>query len=368
MSRFRDAVAAACTVVLLAGPALAGPLGLGRVATEDEIRAWDIDVRPDGLGLPEGSGSVAEGEVLYGERCAMCHGDFGEGVDRWPVLAGGRGTLTSDRPVKTIGSYWPYFSTVWDYVHRAMPFGQALSLDDDEVYAIAAYLLYLNDLVPDDFELTRENFTGIHLPNENGFYDDPRPDIPLLARDGPPCMKDCKQKVEITMRARVLDVTPDDAESRRRRTASGPTGAEVAGTEVAGTDATGTDATGTEAATKTAAPAGGGAETDAALLARGEKVFAKCKACHAVGEGAKNKIGPHLNGVLGRRAGSVEGFRYSKAMAARGEEGLAWTPETLDAFLAAPKKFIPGTRMSFAGLAEPGDRAALITYLRRYSP
>ncbi len=91
-------------------------------ATEEEIAGWDIDVRPDGLGLPEGSGSVEDGEMLYEDKCASCHGSFGEAVGRYPVLAGGFDTLTEARPEKTVGSFWPYASTLWDYIHRAMPF------------------------------------------------------------------------------------------------------------------------------------------------------------------------------------------------------------------------------------------------------
>ncbi|WP_193177377.1 c-type cytochrome [Oricola nitratireducens] len=191
-----------------------GVFGLGRLATDDEVAAWDMDVRPDGLGLPVGKGTVADGEVLFTENCAVCHGDFGEGVGRWPVLAGGQDTLTDDRPVKTIGSYWPYLSTVYDYVRRAMPFGNARSLSDDDVYAITAYLLYLNDIVTDeDFELSNENFTDIHLPNEANFKEDDRAQEPQYAEKKEPCMKDCKPgPVEITMTARVLDVTPDSDE------------------------------------------------------------------------------------------------------------------------------------------------------------
>ncbi|MCC0050952.1 MAG: cytochrome c, partial [Rhodobiaceae bacterium] len=159
--------------------------------------------------LPEGSGSVSQGEAIFSERCAVCHGDFAEGVDRWPVLAGGRDTLKSDRPVKTIGSYWPYLSTVFDYINRAMPFGDAQSLEPDEVYAITAFLLYMNDIVTDDqFVLSKENFTTIKMPNEANFIDDDRPDTPTLAK-GEPCMSNCKESVEITGRARILDVTPD---------------------------------------------------------------------------------------------------------------------------------------------------------------
>ena len=191
-----------------------GPMGLGRVAQPEEIAAWDIDIRPDGMGLPAGKGTVADGEVVFTERCATCHGDFGEGRDRWPVLAGGQDTLTDERPEKTIGSYWPYLSTVYDYVRRAMPFGDARSLTNDEVYAITAYLLYLNDIVTDeDFELNSENFTDIHLPNEENFIADDRQEEPHWKADADPCMTDCKaEPAKITMRARVLDVTPDSDE------------------------------------------------------------------------------------------------------------------------------------------------------------
>jgi len=191
-----------------------GVFHLGREATADEVAAWDIDIRPDGIGLPEGRGTVAQGEVIYAERCAVCHGDFGEGRDRWPVLAGGFDTLKAERPVKTIGSYWPYLSTVYDYVRRAMPFGDARSLSDDDVYAITAYLLYLNDVVTEeDFELSKENFVSVRLPNEENFFMDDRGDEAHYARKGEPCMSDCKPgPVKITQRARVLDVTPEGDE------------------------------------------------------------------------------------------------------------------------------------------------------------
>jgi cytochrome c len=191
-----------------------GIFGLGRVATDAEIAAWDIDVRPDGQGLPVGSGTVADGEMLFSEKCASCHGDFGEGVDRWPVLAGGHDTLTEERPEKTIGSYWPYLSTVYDYVRRAMPFGDARSLSDDDVYAITAYLLYLNDQVDDEeFELSDKNFLDIRLPNEANFIADDRYEEPHYTAKKEPCMLDCvAQPVNVTMRARILDVTPDSDE------------------------------------------------------------------------------------------------------------------------------------------------------------
>ncbi|MEO1205964.1 MAG: cytochrome c [Pseudomonadota bacterium] len=210
MSRFPKAVLVAAMVSSFAGAAIAGGFGLGRPAVPDEIKAWDIDVRPDGQGLPVGQGSVAEGDEIFAEQCAVCHGDFGEGAGRWPVLAGGQDTLASGDPVKTVGSYWPFLSTVFDYVHRAMPFGDSQSLSDDEVYALVAYILYVNNVVTEeDFVLSNENFASIRLPNETNFFADDRPDTPLVSKVEP-CMSDCKTDVKITGRARIIDVTPDD--------------------------------------------------------------------------------------------------------------------------------------------------------------
>lgn len=224
MSRFRSAVVGLALIpVLAAAPAVAEKLGLGREALPEEIAAWDIDVRPDGAGLPDGRGTVADGQVLFEERCAACHGVFGEGEGRWPVLAGGQGSLSSERPEKTIGSFWPYLSTVYDYVHRAMPFGDAQSLTDDEVYALVAYLLFLNDVVTDEnFELSKENFASVKLPNEPNFIDDDRPDTTLLAEGEEPCMKDCKpEPAEVKMRAMILDVTPGDEEGKEGEAPAG---------------------------------------------------------------------------------------------------------------------------------------------------
>lgn len=221
MSRFPELVLAVALLVAPASISLAaqdapaaGKFGIGREATPEEVAAWDIDVRPDGLGLPEGRGTAAEGMAIYDENCASCHGDFGEAVDRWPVLAGGQGTLENERPEKTIGSYWPYLSTVYDYVRRAMPFGNARSLSDDDVYALTAYLLYLNDIVDDeDFELSKENFTSIKLPNADNFIEDDRESEPHYADKSDPCMSDCKPgKAEVKMHAAVLDVTPENAD------------------------------------------------------------------------------------------------------------------------------------------------------------
>lgn len=170
----------------------AGRYGFGRMASDEEVAGWDIDIRPDGLGLPSGEGSVEDGESLYEDQCASCHGLFGEGEGRWPKLAGGMDTLTHQRPERTVGSYWPYASTLWDYIHRAMPFTAPQSLSDDETYAITAYVLYLNDLVDDDFVLNRENFNSVKMPNEGGFFVDDRPDT-SNAR----CMENCKDPASV---------------------------------------------------------------------------------------------------------------------------------------------------------------------------
>lgn len=210
--KIRDLCAILIAAALfLPSPSQAEKFGLGTEATDEQIKAWDIDVRPDGQGLPTGKGSVEQGEAIFADKCASCHGDFAEGVDRWPVLAGGRGTLKSDDPVKTIGSYWPYLSTVYDYVRRAMPFGNAQSLTPDEIYAITAYILHMNDLVESDFTLSSDNFTSIKLPNEKNFIADTRPDTPGT-KQSPPCTRNCKDEVKITKRARVLDVTPEGEE------------------------------------------------------------------------------------------------------------------------------------------------------------
>ncbi len=210
MSRSLKVVLAAALVAAPLATAIAGKLGLGREATPEEIKAWDIDIRPDGHGLPPGKGSVKQGEEIFQAQCATCHGEFGEGKDRWPVLAGGLGSLKHDRPEKTIGSFWPEASTVFDYIKRAMPFGNAQSLTDNEIYALTAYILHLNDVIKDtNFELGQSNFQTIKLPNKDGFYDDDREVSEKHFWNRKVCMKDCKPDAKVTGRAQVLDVTPD---------------------------------------------------------------------------------------------------------------------------------------------------------------
>lgn len=175
----RSSAAAALAVASLtfsaAAPA-AEHYGLGRAATAGEISAWDIDVRGDGKGLPAGHGSVAEGRAIFAETCAACHGDKGQG-GAGDVLVGGRGTLGTAKPLKTIGSFWPYAPTIFDYVYRAMPFNAPQSLTADQVYSVTAYLLFLNGIIPDDAVLDAASLPRIEMPNRHGFTSDPRPDV-----------------------------------------------------------------------------------------------------------------------------------------------------------------------------------------------
>ena len=206
----KSLLAGSLTLALSATPVLASdrPFNLGKIATAEEVAGWDIDVRPDGLGAPIGMGNAIDGEEVYADLCAACHGDFGEGVDRWPELVGGEGSLDTHDPLKTTGSYWPYASTLYDYVYRAMPFGESQSLSYDETYQIVAFLLYMNDIIEDDFDLSHENLGAIVMPNRDGFFmPDPRPDAQPVSAE--PCMNNCNVATSIMGRARDIDVTPE---------------------------------------------------------------------------------------------------------------------------------------------------------------
>lgn len=163
----------------LVSPVLA--YDFGRQATPDEIALWDIDVRPDGKGLPPGSGTVAEGKQVFADNCAACHGDKGVGgiKDR---LVGGPGTLASANPVKTVGSYLPYSTTLFDYIHRAMPYQAPGSLSNDDTYAVAAYILSLNGILPADGKLDRDSLPRVKMPNRDGFVPEPEFDPAKLFR------------------------------------------------------------------------------------------------------------------------------------------------------------------------------------------
>jgi S-disulfanyl-L-cysteine oxidoreductase SoxD len=151
---------------------------LGHPATPEEIRELDISVAPDGSGLPQGHGTVAQGRHVYQTLCANCHGDRGQGVTRYPALVGGEGTLRSKNPVRTVGSYWPYATTVWDFIHRTMPYSRPGSLTPDQTYMVTAFILYLNGIVDEKAEMNQATLPRVKMPNRDGFVGDPRPDVP----------------------------------------------------------------------------------------------------------------------------------------------------------------------------------------------
>jgi len=151
--------------------------GLGHAPNPDELKAIDIEVMPDGTGLPPGSGTAAAGKDVYKRRCETCHGPTGsEGPQ--DVLVGGKGSLATSTPLKTVGSYWPYATTLWDYLRRAMPFDHPGTLTVDELYATTAYVLLLNGLVGEHEVLNQTTLPRVQMPNRNGFVADPRPDVP----------------------------------------------------------------------------------------------------------------------------------------------------------------------------------------------
>lgn len=177
-------------VALLAGGPTAGAqpeYALGQPATPHQIAGWNISIPPSGEALPDGRGTVAQGKKVYQHQCASCHGDKGQGGSIGPKLVGGRGTLDTKHPVKTVGSYWPYATTVFDYVRRAMPFNAPESLSADQVYAVTAYVLHLNGIVSKNAVMDAKTLPKVKMPNRNGFIQpDPRPDVRNMA-----CERDC---------------------------------------------------------------------------------------------------------------------------------------------------------------------------------
>jgi S-disulfanyl-L-cysteine oxidoreductase SoxD len=145
-----------------------GP-NLGRVATPEEIASWDISIGPDGAGLPPGSGTPKQGEAVYAQKCVACHGERGAGKPN-DQLVGGQGTLPGDKAaMKTVGSFWPYATTVFDYVRRAMPYNEPKSLTNDEVYAVVAYVLNLNGIIADNDTMDTLTLRQVKMPNRDGF-------------------------------------------------------------------------------------------------------------------------------------------------------------------------------------------------------
>jgi S-disulfanyl-L-cysteine oxidoreductase SoxD len=161
------AVLAACAVQPPAGK----PPALGTAVSAEEVARWDISIPPSGAGLPKGSGSARQGLKVYEEKCQYCHGVKGAGQPA-DALAGGIGSLATAKPVRTVGSYWPYATTLFDYTRRAMPITNPLSLSDDEVYALTAYVLFLNGIVGEDAQMNAQSLPQVKMPNRDGFISD----------------------------------------------------------------------------------------------------------------------------------------------------------------------------------------------------
>jgi S-disulfanyl-L-cysteine oxidoreductase SoxD len=157
------------SLLVLSSAALAEGPGLGRVATPDEIASWDVSIGPDGAGLPPGRGTPKQGETVFAEKCVACHGEKGAGKPN-DQLVGGRGSLSGEQaPVKTVGSFWPYATTLFDYVRRAMPLNAPKSLSNDEVYAVSAYILQLNGIIGEADAMDAQTLPQVQMPNRDGF-------------------------------------------------------------------------------------------------------------------------------------------------------------------------------------------------------
>ena len=165
----------ASALILISMAARADGPGLGRSPAPEEIASWDISIGPDGAGLPPGSGTPQQGETVYAVKCLPCHGEKGSGKPN-DQLVGGLGSLTGDQPpVKTVGSFWPYATTLFDYTRRAMPLNAPRSLTDDEVYAVAAYILQLNGIIGDSDVMNAQTLPKVGMPYRDGFVPFSRP-------------------------------------------------------------------------------------------------------------------------------------------------------------------------------------------------
>jgi len=263
-----------------AGPSTQAKFGFGQPATAVEIAGWDMDVRPDGQGLPPGRGSVAQGQDIYDAKCASCHGTFGESTDYLP-LAGGIGTLGTSQPMRTTGSKLNYATTLFDYIRRAMPFPNPKSLTDDEVYALTAYVLNLNDILPADAVLDRESLPKVRMPNREGFTTDHgfltkhgRPDTHNVA-----CMRDCVRSVKLS--SEMPDYARDSHGNLAEQTrAVGPV-------------------EGTRTAARSAKPSAAEVERPRASVVAQD---AGCMSCHSV---SAKIVGPAFRDVAARYAGEA---------------------------------------------------------------
>ena len=160
-------------MIVVAAPVAAQAPQLGQPIAPVDIAPWDISVGPDGAGLPAGRGTAEQGAAVYAAKCQACHGEKGAGGPN-DALVGGVGSLASGKPIRTVGSYWPYATTLLDYVRRAMPFQESKSLTGDELYAVSAYILNLNGIVETKDVLDAQSLPKVRMPNRDGFITFPR--------------------------------------------------------------------------------------------------------------------------------------------------------------------------------------------------
>lgn len=295
--------------------------GLGRAPTPAEIAGWDIDVRPDGHGVRKGKGTVSDGEQLYEAQCASCHGTFGES-NRYMAIAGGvrkddlktgrASVLKEPDGIRTVGTKLNYATTLWDYIFRAMPWTNPQSLTADQVYAITAYVLHLNEIVPADFELNDQNLTKVQMPNRNGMTTahgmlsvKGKPDV-----QGSSCMKDCVKEVKIVSELPTFARNQHGNLAEQQRPL-GPTRA--------------VDTTRYDPAQAAARPAAGGASAAAAPATADPKALLTknaCTACH----GMTNKVvGPGFTEVAAKYQGKADAEAYLADKIKAGGEGV-WGP------------------------------------------
>lgn len=165
---------AACAAAFAQAPSYSN---LGRTPSKEEIQAWNQSIGPQGKELPPGSGTAKQGEEIYASKCAACHGPAGEGSQLAPRLIGGRGALNTPTPSRTLANYWPFATTVWDYINRAMPPKQEGSLRAGDVYALTAFILYRNDIIPESLMLDAKSLPAVKMPNRDGFVPESLGDI-----------------------------------------------------------------------------------------------------------------------------------------------------------------------------------------------
>ena len=293
-----------------ADPKAAPKFGFGQAPTPEQVAAWDIDVRPDGKGLPPGRGTVAEGQEIYDAKCASCHGTFGESTD-YMAIAGGVGSLKGDQPMRTTGSKLAHATTLWDYINRAMPFTNPKTLTPNEVYALTAYVLHLSDILPADAALDRESLPKLKLPNRDGFTTNHG----FMRRDGKPdvmntlCMTNCGAEVRLS--SEYPDYARDSHGNLAEQTRDlGP----IEGTGAARGARTGTTvaAAGAPGAASPAKPA---ATPDPSAMVK----QAGCTACHAV---ASRVVGPGFREIAAKYAGDASAEAKLAAKVRAGGTGV----------------------------------------------